>query len=219
MKPAQNLVNRFHRRPVGDSGPVDQDHRQVQRTRGIKLGARTRAAGVLGDDMADAVRLQQGKITSQGEGAARYDRLGIGQRQLFGHIDQAKKVVVLGLGGEGCKLLASDGEEDAGRSLRQGPHGSGKVWDVLPAVTGAGVPGLALQRDQGKAGKLSGSLDSIRQALNTQILAGKYSTPLGDISFDKEGEINQKSFYVAQIRMLRGEVSDVFSGKFTYVKF
>ena len=70
-----------------------------------------------------------------------------------------------------------------------------------------------------KAGKLAGSLDSIRQALNTQILAGKYSTPLGEITFDKEGEINQKSFYVAQIRMIRGEVSDVFSGKFTYVKF
>ena len=37
--------------------------------------------------------------------------------------------------------------------------------------------------------------------------------------FTPEGEINQKSFYVAQITMLRGETSDVFSGKFNYVKF
>ena len=70
-----------------------------------------------------------------------------------------------------------------------------------------------------KAGKLDGSLDQIRQDLNKQILAGKYETPLGDISFDPVGEINQKNFYVAQIKMVRGEASDVFSGKFTYVKF
>lgn len=70
-----------------------------------------------------------------------------------------------------------------------------------------------------KAGKLDSSLDQVRQELNKQILVGKYETALGDISFDKEGEVNQKNFYVAQIKMLRGEVSDVFSGKFTYVKF
>lgn len=70
-----------------------------------------------------------------------------------------------------------------------------------------------------KSGKLDGALDQIRQDLNKQILAGKYETALGDISFDKEGEINQKNFYVAQIKMIRGEASDVFAGKFTYVKF
>jgi branched-chain amino acid transport system substrate-binding protein len=70
-----------------------------------------------------------------------------------------------------------------------------------------------------KAGKLNGSLEQIRQDLNKQILAGKYDTALGEISFDKEGEINQKNFYVAQIKMVRGDSSDVFAGKFTYVKF
>jgi branched-chain amino acid transport system substrate-binding protein len=70
-----------------------------------------------------------------------------------------------------------------------------------------------------KAGKLGDDLGAVRVELNKQILAGKYSTPLGDISFTPEGEINQKSFYVAQITMLRGETSDVFSGKFNYVKF
>jgi branched-chain amino acid transport system substrate-binding protein len=70
-----------------------------------------------------------------------------------------------------------------------------------------------------KAGKLTDDLGSTRTALNTQILGGKYVTPLGDISFDKEGEIIQKSFYVAQIKMQRGETSDIYSGKFNYVKF
>ncbi len=70
-----------------------------------------------------------------------------------------------------------------------------------------------------KAGKLTDNLDSVRVELNKAILTGKYNTPLGEISFTPEGEINQKSFYVAQITMLRGETSDVFSGKFNYVKF
>ena len=52
-------------------------------------------------------------------------------------------------------------------------------------------------------GKLSGmSLEDARKALNAQILSGsKYDTPLGIISFDKEGEILQSTFYVAQVKM------------------
>ncbi|NJK44692.1 MAG: hypothetical protein HC933_10765 [Pleurocapsa sp. SU_196_0] len=35
-------------------------------------------------------------------------------------------------------------------------------------------------------------LNELRSKLNAQILAGKYNTPLGEISFDSEGEIIQK---------------------------
>ena len=70
-----------------------------------------------------------------------------------------------------------------------------------------------------KAGKLTTDLGATRRELNDTILSGKYSTPLGDISFDKDGDVNQKNFYVAQIHMLRGDTSDVFSGKFSYVSF
>ena len=45
------------------------------------------------------------------------------------------------------------------------------------------------------------SLEQIREQLNTQILGGTYNTPLGEISFDPEGEIKQGKFYVAQIKM------------------
>ncbi len=86
------------------------------------------------------------------------------------------------------------------------------------AFTGVQVFVEALQAVD-KAGKLDDDLASVRVELNKAILAGKYSTPLGDISFDKEGEILQKSFYVAQIRMLRTATADAYSGKFTYVKF
>lgn len=45
------------------------------------------------------------------------------------------------------------------------------------------------------------SLSAFRLALNKQILAGTYETPLGEIRFTPEGEVIQKKFYVAQIKM------------------
>lgn len=56
-------------------------------------------------------------------------------------------------------------------------------------------------------------LGDLRTALNKQILAGKYNTPLGELRFDKEGEIIQKDFYVAQIKM-----KDAKSGSFVFLK-
>ncbi|GAA5531870.1 ABC transporter substrate-binding protein [Deinococcus aluminii] len=57
------------------------------------------------------------------------------------------------------------------------------------------------------------NLDDLRTALNKQILAGKYNTPLGEVRFDKEGEVLQKDFYVAQIKM-----QDAKNGSFVYLK-
>lgn len=58
------------------------------------------------------------------------------------------------------------------------------------------------------------SLPDLRVALNKQILAGKYDTPLGEISFTPEGEIIQKDFYVAQIKM----DPDGTNGRFVFLK-
>jgi branched-chain amino acid transport system substrate-binding protein len=57
-------------------------------------------------------------------------------------------------------------------------------------------------------------LAQLRTALNKQILAGTYNTPLGEISFTPEGDINQKQFYVAQIKMS----PDGASGEFAFIK-
>ena len=65
--------------------------------------------------------------------------------------------------------------------------------------------------------KLSGmTLEQIRQQLNAQIISSgaKYQTPLGEIAFDKEGEVIQKDTYVAQIKMN----PDGVTGKFTFLK-
>ncbi|MBC8075772.1 MAG: ABC transporter substrate-binding protein, partial [Chloroflexales bacterium] len=66
-----------------------------------------------------------------------------------------------------------------------------------------------------KATPLSGlDLAATRSALNKQILAGSYDSPLGKISFTPEGEINQEQFYVAQIKM----EADGSKGSFVFVK-
>jgi branched-chain amino acid transport system substrate-binding protein len=67
-----------------------------------------------------------------------------------------------------------------------------------------------------KSGKLDGPVAQVREDLNKAILAGKYNTALGDISFDKDGDVIQAKYFVAQIKMNRGDQSDVFAGKFLY---
>jgi branched-chain amino acid transport system substrate-binding protein len=57
-------------------------------------------------------------------------------------------------------------------------------------------------------------LPDLRSKLNEEILAGKYQTPLGEISFTPEGEVVQKQFYVAQVKMEQGGES----GKFTFLQ-
>ena len=58
-------------------------------------------------------------------------------------------------------------------------------------------------------------LADLRTALNAEILAGAtVDTPLGPISLDPEGEINQTQFYVAQVKM----DADGTNGKFELVK-
>lgn len=58
------------------------------------------------------------------------------------------------------------------------------------------------------------SLADLRTALNQQVLAGSYLTPLGEITFTPEGEVNQKNFYVATVKMN----DDGKSGTFVFVK-
>jgi branched-chain amino acid transport system substrate-binding protein len=57
-------------------------------------------------------------------------------------------------------------------------------------------------------------LEQLRTKLNQQILEGKYSTPLGEIAFTPEGEVIQRQFYIAQIKM----DADGTNGKFTFIK-
>lgn len=57
-------------------------------------------------------------------------------------------------------------------------------------------------------------LKDLRRDLNQQILGQSFQTALGPISFDKDGEILQKTFYVAEIKM----EADNKNGKFAFLK-
>src|ERR687886_2348518 len=57
-------------------------------------------------------------------------------------------------------------------------------------------------------------LEQLRTQLNQQILAGKYNTPLGEITFTPKGEVVQSQFYIAQIKMN----ADGANGQFTFLK-
>jgi branched-chain amino acid transport system substrate-binding protein len=58
------------------------------------------------------------------------------------------------------------------------------------------------------------ALPELRVDLNKQLLVGKYDTPLGTISFTPEGEVVQKEFYVARVKM----DPDGNNGKFVFLK-
>lgn len=58
------------------------------------------------------------------------------------------------------------------------------------------------------------SLEQLRTELNKQLLTGKYDTPLGEITFTPVGEVIQKDFYVAQLKVDK----DGSNGKFAFLK-
>ncbi|MFB2970861.1 ABC transporter substrate-binding protein [Aerosakkonema sp. BLCC-F183] len=57
-------------------------------------------------------------------------------------------------------------------------------------------------------------LPQLRTELNKQLLAGKYDTPLGEIAFTPVGDVIQKDFYVAQLKVDK----DGNNGKFAFLK-
>ncbi|MEH2245240.1 ABC transporter substrate-binding protein [Nostoc sp.] len=74
------------------------------------------------------------------------------------------------------------------------------------------VEALQALDKKSKVNKLQ--LPELRTELNKQILVGQYNTPLGEIGFTPIGEVVQKDFYVAQIKMAK----DGSQGKFTFIK-
>ncbi|AUT00417.1 branched-chain amino acid ABC transporter substrate-binding protein [Nostoc sp. CENA543] len=58
------------------------------------------------------------------------------------------------------------------------------------------------------------NLSELRTALNQELLAKKYDTPLGEIAFTPVGDVIQKQFYVAQLKM----DANGLNGRFQYLK-
>ena len=69
------------------------------------------------------------------------------------------------------------------------------------AFTALQVVGDALKRLDTTTPLTTLTVAKARTALMAEILKGRYQTPLGDISFTPGGEVVQKKFFVAQVRM------------------
>lgn len=84
------------------------------------------------------------------------------------------------------------------------------------AYTGVQLMVEALRKAEKEAGKKISQMElaEVRERLNRALRTGSYKTPLGEISLNREGEINQKSFYVSRIRMN----PDGKSGSFVFLK-
>ena len=171
MNPSQNLSHAVNPWPVRHIGAVDQDDGQVQVTRRIQLCTRPRTAGVLCDDMGDAMGLQQGQITLQRKGSARDQGRGLGQRQRGGLVDQPQKVMVLGLYGEIFQILAADGQEYPCRIIGQGRDGTRHIGHALPIVTFGRLPRCAFKRHQRGLGD-SGGLNCMAAHLGGKGVGG-----------------------------------------------
>ncbi|RCJ23065.1 branched-chain amino acid ABC transporter substrate-binding protein [Nostoc sp. ATCC 43529] len=55
------------------------------------------------------------------------------------------------------------------------------------------------------------TLAQLRTQLNQELLKGKYQTPLGEIAFTPAGDVIQKEFYVAQLKMEPNGIKGKFS--------
>jgi branched-chain amino acid transport system substrate-binding protein len=95
-----------------------------------------------------------------------------------------------------------------GQYKKEPPQFSAQAFTAVQVY----VEALKALDNKNKINKLQ--LPQLRTELNKQILAGKYDTPLGEISFTPIGEVVQKDFYVAQIKMDK----DGNNGKFTFIK-
>ena len=140
MKPRHNLRHAIDLWPVGHKGAVDQDDGQGQGASSVKLGARAGAASVFGDDMGDAVGLQQVKVALKRKGAARDKGRGLRQGQGGVMIDQPQKVMMLVLCGEIFQLLPPDGQKHPCGGVGQGRNSTRHVGHMVPKVALHGLP-------------------------------------------------------------------------------
>lgn len=144
--------------PFGKCRAVDQNDRNPQGSSRFQLGLGPAAAGILGDDMGDAMTGQQVQVIGLGEGPARKDDGCVWEwRRRRRPIDEAQKVVMLRTGGKRGERLLADRNEHPCRGLGQGLDGCRDVADRAPVVTGAGAPRRALIGAELSPGRGAGS--------------------------------------------------------------
>lgn len=144
-KPCHHLRYRGFYVPRRKRRATDQDHGKSAGPCGMQLGHRSRAARVLGHNMADAMFAKEGKVALNRERATGKDDLCVRQRQFAGRIDKSQEVVVLGPDCEIPDILLADGQKDACGRIGQGGDGSSDIGDRMPDIAGLLLPFRALK--------------------------------------------------------------------------
>ena len=88
---------------------------------------------------------------------------------------------------------------------KEPPQVSAQAFTALQVY----VEALQSLDKKSKINKLT--LPELRTQLNHELLKGKYQTPLGEIAFTPVGDVIQKEFYVAQLKMEPNGVNGKFS--------
>lgn len=88
---------------------------------------------------------------------------------------------------------------------REPPQVTAQAFTALQVY----VEALQSLDKKSKINKLT--LAELRTQLNQELLKGKYQTPLGEIAFTPVGDVIQKEFYVAQLKMEANGVNGKFS--------
>ena len=158
IEPGHRLCDALHHAARGQDWPFHHDDGQAQRTRGLQLGARAAAAGILGHDMGNARLLQQGQIIGGGERPTAKHDPAIGQGRGLRRIDQPQQIMMLRPRGKEPRLLLADRQKDPRGRVGQGLQGGLHIRDAVPAVTGLRGPCRALQRDQRQAKAFAGGM-------------------------------------------------------------
>ena len=87
------------------------------------------------------------------------------------------------------------------RLYRQGHGGKFPPQITAQAFTAYQVLFESIQRLQTSGGFQQQNLEQARQRLKLELLRGTYSTPLGSLSFNKDGDVVQQHFFVAEVQM------------------
>ncbi|MEH2412978.1 ABC transporter substrate-binding protein [Nostoc sp.] len=88
---------------------------------------------------------------------------------------------------------------------REPPQVSAQAFTALQVY----IEALQSLDKKSKINKLT--LPQLRTQLNQELLKGKYQTPLGEIAFSPVGDVIQKDFYVAQLKMEANGTNGKFS--------
>lgn len=144
----ERLATVADRRNVGRLSALDHHHLDPELSRRRYLAKGGRAAAVLGNDGVDPVAFEQFRFIPLGKRAGGENGGSIGQveRRRY-RVDAAYDVAVLRRFLEMEGLLPADREEDTARRLSKGGDRLGDTVDASPAITGAGLPVGAAERE------------------------------------------------------------------------